>query len=393
MKRILLPLFLVAALAVPAFAQDEEGPASAKGEAVDTTGKGYTAAYVIEPVSGRVLFAENEHVPFPTASMAKMMTLLITMDEIAAGNLQWDTPVTVSARAASMGGSQVYLRAASVWPVKNLVIATMVHSANDAAQALAEKIAGSGDAFADRMNRRADELKLTHTQFFDPHGLPPSNPAQNNVMCPHDLAILGIELMKHPFMRQLAVVPEMEFRNNTLEKIYNPNRMINPKRREYYEAATGIKTGYSGPAGFCITASAKRGDMELVGVVMGARTSSGPQSSFSIMARLFDEAFSAHRMVTPLKKGAVVGQAAVSGGRDAAVPAVASQDVAAMVKRGEEKNVKVSFSGHALTAPVRQGQPVGTIVVTSGNETIARVPAVAGAEVPKQAWWKAFWPF
>ncbi|MGZ8868397.1 MAG: serine hydrolase [Thermoanaerobaculia bacterium] len=380
--------------AVPVFAQDEEGPASAKGQAVDTTGKGYTAAYVIEPVSGRVLFAENEHTPFPTASMAKMMTLLITLEEIAAGNLQWDTPVTVSAKASQMGGSQIYLRAASVWPVKNLVIATMVHSANDASQALAEKVAGSTEAFADIMNRRAEELKLEHSQFFDPHGLPPEDPARNNSMCSVDLAVLGKELMKHPFMRQLAVIPEMEFRNGTLARIYNPNRLVNPKRREYYDAATGIKTGYSGPAGYCITASAQRNNMELVGVVMGARSPSGPLSSFGIVARLFNEAFLAHRMVTPLKKGAVVGQATVEKGAAANVQAVASRDVGALVKRGEEKNVKVAFSpSGTLTAPVTQGQPVGTIVVTSGGETIATVPAVAASAVAKQPWWKAFWPF
>jgi serine-type D-Ala-D-Ala carboxypeptidase (penicillin-binding protein 5/6) len=392
MKRSVF-LILLAILAMPVFAQDEEGPAAAKGTAVDTTGKGYTAAYVIEPVSGRVLFAENEHTPFPTASMAKMMTLLITLDEINAGNLQWDTPVTVSAKASNMGGSQVYLRAGSIWPVKNLVIATMVHSANDAAQALAEKIAGSSEAFADIMNRRSEELKLTHSKFFDAHGLPPEDPSRNNVMCSHDLAMLGMELMKHPFMRQLAVIPEMEFRNGTLERIYNPNRMVNPKRREYYDAATGIKTGYSGPAGYCITASARRNNMDLIGVVMGARSPSGPLSSFGIMARLFNEAFLNNRMVTALKKGAAVGQAAVQGGAAESVAAIASRDVGALVKRGDEKNVKFNFSPATVTAPVRQGQEVGTIVVTSGGETVARVPAVAATAVAKQPWWKAFWPF
>ena len=128
-------LALALAVAMPLFAQNEEGPASAQGAAVDTTGKGYTAAYVIETSTNRVLHAENEHQPLPTASMAKMMTLLLTMEEIRDGRLQYDTPVTVSPRASKMGGSQVYLRAGSVWPVKNLIIATMVQSANDAASA------------------------------------------------------------------------------------------------------------------------------------------------------------------------------------------------------------------------------------------------------------------
>ncbi|HET8797386.1 MAG TPA: D-alanyl-D-alanine carboxypeptidase family protein [Thermoanaerobaculia bacterium] len=284
MKRTVVALAIVL-LALPAIAQNTEdgGPVSTS---VANNPKGYTAAFVLEPSTGRVLFEENADTPLPTASMAKMMTLLIAMEEIQAGNLHYDTPVTISARASKMGGSQVYLRAGSVWPVKNLLIATMVHSANDAAMALGEKIAGSGESFADLMNHKAQELGLKNSRFYDPHGLPPSDPRMNNVMSARDLAILGQELMKHPFMRQLAVIPEMEFRNGTLEKIYNPNRLL-----RFYDGATGIKTGYSGPAGFCITASATRNGMELVAVVMGAKTSRGPESSFEIAARLMNEAF------------------------------------------------------------------------------------------------------
>jgi D-alanyl-D-alanine carboxypeptidase (penicillin-binding protein 5/6) len=335
-----------------------------------------------------VLFAQNEHQAMPTASMAKMMTLLIAMEEIKAGNLHYDTPVTVSARASQMGGSQVYLRAGSVWPVKNLLIATMVHSANDAAQALAEKIAGSGESFADLMNMKAQELKLEHSHFYDPHGLPADDPSHNNVMCAHDLAVLGQELMKHPFMQALAVIPEMEFRNGTLARIYNPNRLL-----RFYEGATGIKTGYSGPAGFCVTASAKRNNMDLVAVVMGAKTSRGPESSFEIAARLMNQAFINYKMVTPVKQGAVVAQASVNEGRAKSVPVMAPKDVRALVKRGEERGVKVAFNGGSVTAPIKKGQQIGTIVVQRGNETLARVPAVAAQDVPKEPWWKSFLPF
>ncbi len=393
MKRWFVAL-LVITLALPMAAQNEEGTGTAQGAAVDSTGKGYTAAYVIESSTKRVLFAENEHRPLPTASMAKMMTLLITMEEIRDGRLKWDDTVQISAKASKMGGSQIYLRAASVWPIKNLVIATMIQSANDAAQALAEKIGGSTEAFADMMNQRAAELGLEHTKFYDPHGLPNSaDPSRINTMCAHDLAILGIEVMKYPFMRQLAVIPEMEFRNATLQRIYNPNHLVNPRKENYMESATGIKTGYSGPAGYCITASAKRNDMELVGVVMGAKPSKGPLSSFGIAGRLFNEAFTQYRMVTPVKKGAVVGQANVTGGQTATVPAVASMDAGALVKRGEEKGLQVSFAGNALTAPVKKGQPVGNVVVTANGQTIAKSPAVAGADIEKQSWWKSFWPF
>jgi D-alanyl-D-alanine carboxypeptidase (penicillin-binding protein 5/6) len=391
MKLRNLAFVVLAAVALPLFAQQEEGPAVASGSAVDTTGKGYTAAYVIEVSTGRVLHAENEHTPLPTASMAKMMTLLLAFEEIRDGRLQYDTPVTISARASRMGGSQVYLRAASVWPVKNLIIATSVASANDAAQALAEKIAGSSENFADLMNARAKELGLTHSQFYDPHGLPNStNPSQVNTMCPHDLAILGKELEKYAFHRQLGVIAEMPFRNGTLEKIYNPNHLINPRKANFMEDATGIKTGYTAAAGYCVTASAKRGDMEVIAVIMGAKTGGGPNGSFANASRLMNEAFVNWRLVTPAKKGAVVGQATVDKGAVATVPIVAGQDITALVKRGQERNVKVSYTGGNVSAPVKQGQQVGTIVVTNGT---AKIPGVAAQAVEKQAWWKAFWPF
>lgn len=387
-------LLLVLALALPAWAQEEEGPGQAKGAAVDTTGRGYTAAYVIEPSTKRVLFAANEHMALPTASMAKMMTCLIVMEEIRDGRLKYETPVNISARASKMGGSQIYLRAGSIWPVKNLIIATKVASANDAATALAEKVAGSVENFADLMNQRAQELGLTHSRFYDPHGLPnPDNPDQVDTMCPHDLAILGLELMKHPFMKALGTVAEMPFRNGTLERIYNPNHLINPRKANYMEDATGIKTGYTAKAGYCVTASAKRNDMEVVAVVMGAKTGGGPNGSFANANKLMNDAFVNYRMVQPAKAGTVVGTAQVTDGASPTVQVVAGSDAKALVKRGQERNVKINFTGGTVAAPVKKGQQLGTIVVQSGNETIAKIPAVAAADVPKESFWKSLWPF
>jgi D-alanyl-D-alanine carboxypeptidase (penicillin-binding protein 5/6) len=213
-------------------------------------------------------------------------------------------------------------------------------------------------------------------------------------MCPHDLAILGLELMKYDFMQKLGVVAEMPFRNGTLERIYNPNHLVNPRKANYMEDATGIKTGYTAKAGYCVTASAKRNNMEVIAVIMGAKTGGGPNGSFANAARLMNEAFVNWRMATPAKKGATVGQAQVTKGSVATVPVVAGQDVTALVRRGQERNVKLSFTpGKAITAPVKKGQPVGTIVVQSGTEVIARIPGVAGADVGPEPWYKAFLPF
>jgi D-alanyl-D-alanine carboxypeptidase (penicillin-binding protein 5/6) len=394
MKRCFVVLF-VAAIACAAFAQEEEGTGAAKGAQVNTTGKGYTAAYVIDAASRRVLFEENAHVPLPTASMAKMMTCILAMERIQSGEIKLDTPVTTSARASKMGGSQIFAREGQVFPMQTLLQATMIRSANDAAEMIAEKLGGSAEAFADLMNDKARQLGLKETTFYDPHGLPNSqDPKRIDVSSAHDLAIMGQELMKYPLMREYAKTPWIPFTNATYTSgLTNPNHMINPKNRDYYGDATGIKTGYSGPAGYCITASAQRGDMQLIAVVMGARAPSGPESSFGITARLFNEAFAKWRHVVPLKQGTVVGQAAVADGRAKTVNAIASMSVSTLVQRGQEGGVTVRFVPSNVTAPVRAGQQVGVAVVSQGGQQIGKVPAVAQSAVEKQPWWKMFWPF
>jgi D-alanyl-D-alanine carboxypeptidase (penicillin-binding protein 5/6) len=394
MKRCFVVLF-VAAIASAAFAQEEEGTGAAKGAQVNTTGKGYTAAYVIDAGSRRVLLEENAHVPLPTASMAKMMTCIIAMERIQSGEIKLDTPVTASARASKMGGSQIFAKEGQVFPMQTLLQATMIRSANDAAEMIAEKLGGSAEAFADLMNDKARSLGLKETTFYDPHGLPnAADPKRINVSSAHDLAVMGQELMKYPLMREYAKTPWIPFTNATYTSgLTNPNHMINPKSKDYYGDATGIKTGYSGPAGYCITASAKRGDMEVIAVVMGARAPSGPESSFGIAARLFNDAFAHWRQLVALKKGTVVGQAAVADGQAKTVNAVAQSDISTLVQRGKEGGITVRFVPSNLTAPISAGQQVGFAVVNQGGQQIGRVPTMAQTAVEKQPWWKKFWPF
>lgn len=390
----LASLLIAFAIAIPVLAQ-EEGGGTAKGAQVDTTGKGYTAAFVIEPSTKRVLFAENADVPLPTASMAKMMTALLTMEEIQNGRLKLTDQVVTSARASKMGGSQIYAKEGQSFPVQTLLAALMVQSANDAAEMLAEKIAGSPEAFADMMNDRARALGMTHTNFVDPHGLPNSkDPSRIDMASARDLALLGMELMKHPLMRQYAKTYTLPFANGTFTAgLTNPNHLINPHKVDYFADADGIKTGYSGPAGYCVTASAKRGEMELISVVMGARAPHGAMSSFGIASRLMSEAFAQYRRMPVVKKGQGVGQAAVADGKTKIVPAVAGGDAYALVKRGEEKSVKTAFAPGVVTAPVRAGQQVGAIIVSQNGSVISRIPAIASATVEKQPWWRKFWPF
>jgi D-alanyl-D-alanine carboxypeptidase (penicillin-binding protein 5/6) len=327
--------------------------------------------------------------------MAKMMTALLTMEEIRDGRLTLETPVTISARSSRMGGSQIFAKEGQQFSVQTLLAALMIQSANDAAEALAEKIAGSAENFVDLMNQRAKQLGLTQSTFYDPHGLPNSaDPKRIDMMSAHDLAILGLELMKYPLMREYAKTPTMPFANATFTSgLTNPNHLINKGKVDYYDAATGIKTGYSGPAGYCVTASAKRGDMELVCVVMGARKPFGSESSFGIASRLMSQAFAQYNMSTVLKKGAAVGEAPVKDGDAKSVPVVAGDDAKALVKRGEAGGVKVAFNPATVIAPVSAGQPAGTVAVQQNGQTIAKVQAVTASAVAKAPWWKAFWPF
>lgn len=346
----------------------------------------YTAAVVVEPTTGRVLFEKNANQPLPVASMTKMMTLLVVLDDIQAGNLKLDTPVQISARAAGMGGSQVYLKQGETFPVRDLIAATMVHSANDAAMALAEHVAGTGDAFVPLMNERAAAIGMKNSRFFSPHGLPDETGHDDDAMSALDAARLGIELMKHPLMRQLAVQQQMPFRGGQFT-MYNPNHLL--KR---YQGATGIKTGFHDKAGFCVTGSAKRGDMELVTVVMGSKRKT---DNFDAAAALLTQAFSAYKMVEPVKVGAIVGSGArVVKGRAATVPVVAGKSARILVpRRGQNAKIDTVLAIDPVQAPVTKGQQIGHIVIRQGGKPVARVPALAGQPVAKQAWWKAFWPF
>src|SRR5438128_2001642 len=395
MKRSFALLVTLLFAAPALIAQQEEGPATATGAAVNTTGKGYSAAIVIEPTTKQILFQENAHVPLPTASMAKMMTMLITMQQIQEGQLKLDTPITISARASKMGGSQIYAREGQVFPLQTLISATMVQSANDAAEAIAEKIGGSAEAFADMMNDKAKQLGLKESTFYDPHGLPNSqDPKRVDTMSAYDLAMLAIEVMKYPLLREYAKTPTLPFANGTFTAgLTNPNHLINPHKRDYFADATGIKTGFSAPAGYCVTASATRGPMSLICVVMGAKAPNGPGSSFAIATQLMNNACMQYRMLTAVKKGATIGQVGVAEGQSKTVAAAAAADVGALVKRGEEGGVRASLAPSPVTAPVRAGQQVGWVVVTQNGKQINRVPAVAAANVERQPLWRKFWPF
>lgn len=368
-----IPFLLFVALSAPLFAQ---------------TPSPYSAAIVMESSTGKVLFEQNPHQAAPTASMTKMMTLLLVLDALKEGTIGWDTPVTVSALASKMGGSQVYLKHGETFPVRDLVAATMVHSANDAAMALAERIGGTPEAFVKMMNRRAQQLGLKNTRYYSPHGLPGEG-EPDDVMSPSDLAILGREVMRDAYLRQLAATQQMPFRGGEFI-MYNPNHLL-----KVYPGATGIKTGYHNQAGFCVTAAAQRGNMELIAVVMGSQRKN---DNFQSAANLLSDAFNTYKVVEPLRQGQRLDQKVViQRGAARSVPVAAGAPGRVLLKRGESEQVDVELATSNATAPIRQGQQVGWIMLKQNGQVLSQVPAVAAISVDEAPWWKKLfvrlWPF
>lgn len=341
------------------------------------------AYYVVDADSGTVLAEKEAHKRWPPASMTKMMTVLLAMERVHDGKLSLDEPVHTSAWASRIGGSQVYLAAGETFPLRDMLRAIMIASANDAAAAVAEHIAGSTPAFVDLMNERAKALGLADTTYQSPHGLPPGAGQTIDLSSAHDLAVLGRELMRFPEVMQWAGTGSAGFRNDTL-RMMNTNHLVRT-----YPGATGLKTGYHREAGFCVTASATRNELNVIAVVLGMPTKEG---SFSQAARLMNEAFAGYRAVVGAKRGVAVGDVPVSGGDGASVKALATDDLRVLVKRGEDKGVAVEARlPRLVSAPIRKQQPLGEIVVRRGTEEIGRVAVVADRDVAATGWLSWLW--
>jgi len=370
-------------IAVPALGHTRGRPAAPATAAPAPEATGPSAYYVVDQDSGTVLAEKDAHKRWPPASMTKMMTVLIAMERVRDGSLSLDEPVHASAWASKMGGSQVYLAAGETFPLREMLKAIMIASANDAAEAVAEHIAGSAPAFVDLMNARAKALGLADTTYASPHGLPPSAGQAMDLSSAHDLAVLGRELMHFPEVVAWAGTDTAGFRNDTLQ-MRNTNHLVRT-----YPGATGLKTGYHGQSGFCVTASATRNDLRVIAVVLGMPTKEG---SFREAARLMNEAFTGYRAVVGAKRGTKVGDVAVSGGDAPSVQALATDDLRVLVKRGEDKDVAVEARVPRLvSAPVQKQQALGEIVVRRGTEEIGRVPVVADRDVAATGWFSWFW--
>ncbi len=337
------------------------------------------AALLMEKTTGQILFAQNEHEKLEPASVTKIMTLLLTMDAIDSGALAYDDVVTVSANAAGMGGSQVFLAEGEQITVEELLKCVCVSSGNDAAVALAEKVAGVTELFVEQMNNRARGLGMDDTHFVNPTGLT----AEGHVTSAHDIALMSRELLtKHPDIRSFTTIWTDSIRNGTFD-LANTNKLI---RR--YDGATGLKTGYTASAGYCISATAEREGMELIAVVMKGETADKRNADAKA---LLNYGFSAYALVSAAPEEPLPALPVTMGETDSVSLTLPPDALTAVVEKAQaaalERRIDLPES---LPAPVRQGQQVGTLTLCSGDTELVTVPILAAEDAAGRSWGRMF---
>ena len=329
------------------------------------------SAILMEKETGTVLFAKDEHKQLEPASVTKVMTLLLTMEAVDSGQLSYDTMVTGSAHACSMGGSQIWLKENEQLSVSDMLKAVCVVSANDCAVALAEAVAGSEDAFVERMNQRAEELGMADTVFKNATGLP----AAGHVTSAYDIALMSRELiLNHPDIRQYTTI-WMDTLRNGESQLVNTNRLV-----RFYEGATGLKTGSTDSALYCLSATAERDGMELIAVIMKGATSA---QRFEDAQALLNHGFASYalRKIVP---DAPLPPIPVELGSQATVQPVLAEGGALLLEKAKAGNLTQSVTlEEQVTAPVALGDRLGTLTVASGEEVVAEIPLLAGEEVPR----------
>ncbi len=361
-------------------------PAAAgpQAPAKEAAGPGATSWLVITASTGEEVASQDPDRPGAPASMTKMMLALLVMEAVKDGQLKLSDPVQTSRLASKMGGSQVYLKEGESFSVEEMMAALMIGSANDAAAALAERLAGSIEGAVKLMNERVAALKLTKTRFASVHGLPPGPGQEGDVTTPRDMARLGQELVKFPDILRWTGRAEAPFRGGSFT-LRNSNQMIG-----HFPGADGIKTGHFREAGYNVTATAKRGNLRLIAVVMGAPTN---KARFADAARLLGEGFARYVEVSVVKAGAPVAtELRIPRARGPFRP-LAANDVQVLVKREEKDAIKTSVEIQPdLKAPLPKGQAVGALIVRIGDREVARTPLVTAGEVGRKAfWWLTPW--
>ncbi len=337
----------------------------------------YRGAILVDAASGQVLFEENAHRQSPPASMTKMMLMLLVAERVRDGEMRWHDPIPTSAWASRMGGSQVYLKEGEVFSLEEMMQAIVIHSANDAAVAVAEAVAGSAEAFVDLMNERAKALGMNDTVYHSVHGLPPDKGEEPDLTSAYDLAVLARELVKFPEIMRWAGTKEVPFRQGAMT-LTNTNRLV--RETNWVD---GLKTGYYREAGFSVTATGVKKGFRLIAVVLGAPEK---RDCFGRAAALLNQGFAKYEQVVALNEGdTVTNNLLVRGGKPRFVRVVAGGTVTVLTKRGEKRNFSIAVEvPKDVHAPLQASAPVGEVVVRDGDAVVGRVPAVTADAVEKQ---------
>lgn len=351
------------------------------GNAVERE-EGVKAAYVCETESGTAVAAQRETERLPIASMCKIMTLLLAFEAADAGELSLEESVVVSEHAAGMGGSQVFLDAGLSYPAGELLKSIAVCSANDSCVAISERIAGSEEAFVERMNERARELGAENTLFANCTGLP----REPQYSCAKDVALMLRELLKHEPFFDYAGIRLEDFRHpdGRVTTMTNTNKLLRK-----LEGCDGGKTGFTQEAGFCLAATAKRGETRLVCVVIGAESSN---ARFECTARLLNETFATHeRRVVAAADRPMENALAVRGSRSDRIGYAPERSLGIFVKKGEKADVRTELILPAdVRAPVMRGDRVGEAVLLRDGVEIDRCALISLDDAPRYSYGEAF---
>jgi len=364
-----LAALVTALLLLPGIAQADELPMKAEAPITLTS----PSAILCEASTGQVIFEKNADERRPVASVNKVMTILLTLEEVDEGRVSLEDQVTVSPRAASMGGSQAFLDAGERYKLSELLKTVIVASANDSAVALAEHLAGTEESFVRLMNTRAEELGLTNTHYANCTGLP----AQEHYTTARDVAKLSAQLDLHPIYYRYSTIwmDEIKHRGGRVTSLTNTNRLI-----RFYPGCDGYKTGSTNEARYCVSATAKKEGMRLIAVVLG--TPAG-QTRFDEARAMLEYGFANVQLVTPIAQGQALDMTVPVrlGGRDEV--SVLSGGTCSLLERRGEKNALSLEAAlvEKVNAPVYAGDVLGEIRVKRGDEVVAVVPAVAGEDV------------
>ena len=340
------------------------------------------SAILIERDTGAILYSHNHNERLSPASMTKIMTMLLIMEAIDKGELTWDEKIRTSEYAASMGGSQIFLEPGEEMTTDQMLQGIAIGSGNDASVAMAERIAGSEEAFVQKMNNKAKALGLKNTKFQNATGLP----VDDHYSTAYDMAMMGKELLKYSSITKYTGKYESFLRENTEKKFWlvNTNRLV-----KFYPGVDGLKTGFTNEAKYCLTATAQKDNMRVIAVVFGAEN---PKVRNAQVTKMLDYAFSQYTTHPVYKKNVELKKVMVSKGTEKTVAAVTSEPISLLTKKGENtKNFDVKIKVEkTVAAPIKKGDEIGSLIIKKDGKVVVDSPIVAKESIDQANWWQLF---